>query len=74
MYVKDSGIGIASESQSIIFDAFRQEEESPTKVYGGAGLGLAVCKLLVESMGGSLNVISAKDKGAEFYFSLKRMI
>ena len=74
VYVKDSGIGIAVESQSIIFEAFRQEEERPTKVYGGAGLGLAVCKLLVESMGGRLNVISAKDKGAEFYFSLKRVV
>lgn len=74
IYVKDSGIGIAPENQSIIFDAFRQEEESPTKTYGGAGLGLAICKLLVESMGGNLRVLSEKNKGAEFYFSLKRTV
>ncbi len=74
IYVKDSGIGIAQEKQSIIFDAFRQEEESPTKTYGGAGLGLAICKLLVESMGSNLRVFSEKNKGAEFYFSLKRTV
>lgn len=72
VYVRDSGIGIAQEKQSIIFKAFRQEEESPTKTFGGAGLGLAINKLLVETMGGSIHVVSEKNRGAEFYFSLKR--
>lgn len=74
IYVKDSGIGIAQENQTTIFEAFRQEEESSTKTYDGAGLGLAICNLLVEAMGGKLKVFSEKNKGAEFYFYLNRIL
>lgn len=73
VYVKDTGIGISKENHSLIFEAFRQEEESTTKTYGGTGLGLAICKLLVEAMDGELKVISEKNRGAEFYFYLNRI-
>lgn len=70
-FVKDTGIGIAPENHEIIFDAFRQEEETPSKKYGGNGLGLAICKKLVEAMGGEIQLISEKGKGSEFFFSLE---
>jgi len=74
VYVKDSGIGILKENQSVIFEAFRQEEETPSKKYGGTGLGLAICKRLTEAMGGSIGVVSEKNKGACFFVRLKRLV
>jgi PAS domain S-box-containing protein len=47
-YVKDSGIGLAPEKKSLIFERFRQVEESSTREYGGTGLGLTICHRLVE--------------------------
>jgi PAS domain S-box-containing protein len=72
IYVKDTGIGILKENQEFIFEAFRQEEEAPSKKYGGTGLGLAICKRLTEAMGGTIGVVSEKDKGACFFVRLKR--
>jgi signal transduction histidine kinase len=72
IYVKDSGIGILKENQRVIFEAFRQEEEAPSKKYGGTGLGLAICKRLTEAMGGSIGVVSEKNNGACFFVRLKR--
>lgn len=74
IYVKDSGIGILKENQSVIFEAFRQEEETPSKKYGGTGLGLAICKRLTEAMGGSIGVVSEKNNGACFFVRLKRLV
>lgn len=68
--VKDTGIGIATENQNMVFNAFRQEEETPSKKYGGTGLGLAISKKLIEAMGGEIHLISEKGKGCEFYFYL----
>lgn len=69
-YVKDSGIGINPEYQEIIFDRFRQLEDSYTRRYGGSGLGLAIAKAFVEFLGGNIWVKSQPGKGSTFTFSL----
>lgn len=69
-YVKDTGIGIPPEKEEIIFDQFRQVEETDTRNFGGSGLGLSISKNLVERMGGEIWVRSTVNKGSEFYFTL----
>ena len=69
-YVSDTGIGISSEKQPIIFDRFRQVHESNSRAYAGTGLGLSIVKSLVELMGGTIGVKSELNKGTEFYFTL----
>lgn len=69
-YVKDSGVGILKAKLPIIFDKFRQEDESFTRKFEGSGLGLAITKELVKLLGGKLKVESQKNKGSIFYFEL----
>ena len=69
-YVKDTGIGIQEKDLSFIFDRFRQVDESSTRNYGGTGIGLALCKNLVDLLGGEISVESEVDKGTSFYFTL----
>ncbi|MBK8808897.1 MAG: response regulator [Bacteroidales bacterium] len=69
-FVADTGKGIAKANLSIIFEHFRQEEDSYTRRYGGTGLGLSISKSLVELMGGRIWVESDKGKGATFFFTL----
>jgi len=69
-YVRDTGIGIEPEKHEVIFNPFRQEEESTAKNYGGTGLGLSICKRLIHAMGGTIGVISEKETGSEFHFTL----
>jgi two-component system, sensor histidine kinase and response regulator len=66
--VRDTGIGIAPDQQERMFEAFSQADNSVSRKYGGAGLGLAICRRLVALMGGQLQVSSAPGHGATFSF------
>jgi two-component system sensor histidine kinase/response regulator len=68
--VADTGIGIAADNLERIFLAFEQGDNSTTRAYGGAGLGLAVSKALVALMGGKLDVSSSPGQGSTFAFAL----
>ena len=68
--VKDSGIGIPVSEQERIFMPFVQVDGSSTRRYGGVGLGLPICKLLVQLMSGSMSLTSSAGKGSSFSFSL----
>jgi len=69
--VRDTGIGIQSEKQSKIFEAFSQEDASTTKKYGGTGLGLTISNKLLGLMGSRLQVKSRVGKGSTFYFKVR---
>ncbi|MDP2646228.1 MAG: ATP-binding protein [Desulfobacterales bacterium] len=66
--VRDTGIGIAKETQERIFETFAQADASTTREYGGSGLGLAICKHLCEMMGGKIWVESEPGQGSTFSF------
>ena len=68
--IEDTGIGIESDLQSVIFERFRQVETSYTKKYGGTGLGLSITRAYIEKMGGKIWVCSEPDKGSTFSFVL----
>lgn len=70
--VRDTGLGISPEDQAVIFDEFRQSERTLAHGYGGLGLGLAICKRLVELHGGAIGVQSEgrEGEGSMFYFTL----
>ncbi len=69
--VEDTGIGIPKEQQAVVFEKFAQGDGSTTRRFGGAGLGLAISRSLVELMGGVIGVHSdGRGKGTKMYFSL----
>lgn len=71
--VTDSGKGIKRQAHSKIFTTFYQGDISTTREHGGAGLGLALCKRLVELMGGSIDFESTEGRGSHFYFTVQAM-
>jgi PAS domain S-box-containing protein len=68
--VVDTGVGLTASQQETIFQAFTQADASTTRRFGGTGLGLTICKELVELMRGDIQVKSELGKGAEFTVSL----
>jgi two-component system, sensor histidine kinase and response regulator len=68
--IHDSGIGIAATQREIIFDPFRQADNSTTRRYGGTGLGLAICREVISRMHGTIGVTSAPGTGSCFFFDV----
>lgn len=69
--IRDTGIGIAADQYERLFKPFSQIDESSTRRYGGAGLGLAICKNLVQLMGGTICVASELGRGTVFTFTIR---
>ena len=68
--IVDSGIGISEENAKNIFKSFAQADTTTTRNFGGTGLGLSISKLLVELMGGEIDLESEMGKGSEFSFNI----
>jgi len=73
-FVSDTGIGIEKEELTKIFDHFYKTKKEKSKLYRGTGIGLAICKKLVEQMGGKIWVESKIKVGSTFYFTLPLII
>jgi len=71
--IKDNGAGVKDEDKLKIFDKFSQSEDILTREAGGTGLGLPICKNIVEHFGGKIWVESVYGEGASFYFTVPRV-
>lgn len=70
--IQDTGIGISKNNLQKIFNSFVQEDSSIKRKYGGSGLGLSICREIIELMGSSISVESDKNEGwSNFYFTLE---
>lgn len=69
--IQDTGIGIPKDRHHVLFEAFSQVDASTTRKYGGTGLGLVICKRLVDAMGGCIWVESEAGEGATFCFVVR---
>jgi len=68
--IKDSGCGIPANKMELLFESFSQVDASTTRRYGGSGLGLSICKGIVEKMGGKIWVESEEGLGSTFFFTM----
>jgi signal transduction histidine kinase/DNA-binding LacI/PurR family transcriptional regulator/AraC-like DNA-binding protein len=70
--IQDTGLGVPDAEQAAIFDEFRQSERTVARGYGGLGIGLAICRQLIDLHGGKIGVRSggAENSGSSFYFVL----
>lgn len=73
-FVKDTGIGIPSEKIDLIFDVFRQVDDTHSRKYGGVGIGLTVVRKLVTMLDGDVGVDSVEGEGSTFYFTIGNYI
>lgn len=71
--VRDSGVGIAADESKHIFEKYRQTTSGKTSAYKGTGLGLVICKMIVEAHGGKIWVESEEGRGSTFSFTLPRL-
>lgn len=70
VFVQDTGVGIDEQHKSIIFDRFRQIETPLNRKYGGSGLGLSICKGIINGLGGEIGVKSELGVGSTFWFRI----
>src|SRR5207247_8746437 len=72
--VADTGIGVSAEDRDRIFEDFRQADNSPTREYTGAGLGLAICRRLAGMLDGTITLDSEVGRGSTFTLFLPRAV
>jgi PAS domain S-box-containing protein len=69
--IEDTGMGISPDRLESIFDPFSQEDTSPTRLHGGTGLGLTICKRLCKLMRGDIQIDASSKSGTRFTFSVE---
>ncbi|HEY4789496.1 MAG TPA: ATP-binding protein, partial [Bacteroidales bacterium] len=69
-YVSDTGVGISKDKHHVVFDSFRQVDDSHSRKHGGLGIGLAISKKIAEVLKGSLTFVSELGAGSTFYFNI----